>query len=241
MCGLFYNLGKLAGPKIRKVKWAYLAATAPEAEVVEAEYAAGVDMACAVRKQSVLCEDSDTVECLAETGQALVGCLKNNRRQFSFECIRAKEPQAFCLPGGFVFVSDSLIALCQRDANEIAFVLAHEMAHIIEGHVMERMLSQSLITAAMRAGHLRAATTGALGRLGGEFLQRAYSQENEFRADTLGMRLATAAGYHSAAAIDLFLRLEPLQESPFMGAYFSTHPSCRRRIENIQHLRADAR
>jgi hypothetical protein len=31
MSGLFYNLGRLAGPKIRKAKWAYLSATAPEA------------------------------------------------------------------------------------------------------------------------------------------------------------------------------------------------------------------
>jgi predicted Zn-dependent protease len=233
MAGLFYNLGKLAGPKIRKAKWAYLAATATEAEVIAAERSVGDDMACAIRKQFEL--NPEKANLLTGIGAALVRCLKNNRRRYSFECIHTDQPQAFCLPGGFIFVSDSLIDLCEQDADAIAFVCAHEMAHIIEGHVMERMLSHSLIKAAMRAGHLRAVTTGAMGQLGVQFLERAYSQENELRADTMSVRLATVAGYNSAAMIDLFLRLEPLQKDKFR--YFSTHPTCQHRIENIRHLR----
>ncbi len=239
MGGLFYNLGKLAGPKIRKAKWAYLAATAPAGEAVEAEFTVGADMARAAGKQFELCTNLENVALLAETGNGLVCCVKNNRRRYSFECIHATEPQAFCLPGGFIFVSDSMIERCGRDANQIAFILAHEMAHVIEGHVMERMLSHSLITAAMRAGHLRAATIGSLGQLGAQFLERAYSQENELRADTMGVRLAAAGGYDPGGAIDLFLHLESLHDSRVLGAYFSTHPSCQVRIENIQRVRKD--
>ena len=239
MASLFYNLGKLAGPKIRKAKWAYLAATAPEAEVIEAEYIVGADMARTVRQQFQCGVDPEKTGLLTEAGDALVRRVKNNRRRYSFECIQATEPQAFCLPGGFIFVSDSLIDLCEQDADQIAFVLAHEMAHVIEGHVMERMLSQSLITAAMHAGHLRAAATGAMGRLGSQFLERAYSQENELRADTMSVLLAAAAGYHPGAMIDLFLRLEPLQKGGLLSDYFSTHPTCQRRIENIRHIRKD--
>lgn len=239
MGGLFYNLGKLAGPKIRKAKWAYLAATAPEAEVIETEFSVGADMARAIRKQFKLCDNSETVKMLTGAGDALVRCEKNNRRRFSFECIQTAQPQAFCLPGGFIFVSDSMIDLCGQDANQIAFVLAHEMAHVIEGHVMERMLSHSIIKAVMRAGHLRAATTGSLGQLGVRFLESAYSQENELRADTLGVRLAAAAGYDPGGAIDLFLRLDSVHESSTLGHYFSTHPSCRIRIGNIRNIRKD--
>jgi predicted Zn-dependent protease len=239
MAGLFYNLGKLAGPKIRKAKWAYLAATAPAGEAVEAEFTVGADMARAIRKQFELCANSENADMLNATGSALVRCLKNNRRRYSFECIHATEPQAFCLPGGFIFISDSMVEQCGQDANQIAFILAHEMAHVIEGHVMERMLSHSLIKAAMRAGHLRAATIGSLGQLGAKFLERAYSQENELRADTMGVRLAAAAGYDPGGAIDLFLHLESLHDSSVLGEYFSTHPSCRIRIENIRQIRKD--
>jgi predicted Zn-dependent protease len=237
MGGLFYKLGKLAGPKIRKAKWAYLAATAPEAEVAEAEYSVGADMARAIRKQFEPCEDPQFTNLLTEIGTVLVRRVKNNKRRYSFECIQAAEPQAFCLPGGFIFISDSMIKRCRQDTNQIAFILAHEMAHVIEGHVMERMLSHSIIKAAMRAGHLRAIATGALGRLSSQLLERAYSQENELRADTLGVRLAAAAGYDSGGAIDLLLHLDSINKNNVLGHYFSTHPSNRTRIENIQNIR----
>jgi Zn-dependent protease with chaperone function len=171
MSGLFYNLGRLAGPKIRKAKWAYLSATAPEAEVVEAEFSVGADMAREIHRQFIPSGDPLKNDLLSRTGAALVRRLKNNRRQYLFECIQVKTPQAFCLPGGFIFLSDSLIDLCEESVDQIAFICAHEMAHIIQGDVMERALSQSLIKAAMRAGHLRACVTGPMGRLGIQFLE----------------------------------------------------------------------
>ena len=237
MAGLFYKLGKLAGPKIRQAKWAYLAATAPKTEVVEAEFSVGADMACAIRKQFKSCTRPEFQKLLAETGADLLRCVKNNQRRYSFECIHAVEPQAFCLPGGFIFISDSMIERCGQDVNQIAFILAHEMAHVIEGHVMERMLGRSMIKAAMKSGHLRAVATGAIGRLSGQLLEKAYSQENELRADTLAVRLATVAGYDSGAAIDLFLHLDSIDKDSILGRYFSTHPSGRIRIQNIRNIR----
>jgi predicted Zn-dependent protease len=235
MGGFFYNLGRMAGPKIRKAKWAYLAATAPEDEVIRAEYAAGADIAAAMRKKCQLSSNPEHLRLLNETGRALTGCLKKKNRKFTFECIQSIEPQAFCLPGGFIFVSDSIIELCGRDPNPIAFILAHEMAHVIEGHVMERMLSSSLVQAMKKAGHLRAAI-GPLAKIGVQFLERAYSRENEFRSDQFGVRLASAAGFDSGGAIDLFLRLEPLQKNSMLGPYFSTHPSCRERIDHVRAM-----
>lgn len=234
MSNLFYNLGKIAGPKIRKAKWAYLAATAPEAEVIQAEYDAGLDMAKLVRQQFEPCLDVSNQ--LDEIAKPLISSLRKNLRSFSYEGIRTHEPQAFCLPGGFIFVSDSMIQRCSSDTDQLAFILAHEMAHVIEGHVMERMLGGALIKAIMRGGHLSAAATGSLGRLGKQFLERAYSQENEIRADTFAVRLVEAAGYDPAGAIDLFLHLEPLQKDHLLGRYFSTHPVCQSRVKNIKEV-----
>jgi predicted Zn-dependent protease len=237
MSGLFYNLGKLAGPKIRTAKWAYLSATAPEAEVIEAEYAVGSDMAQQIHRQYAVCPN--ITQQLKPIANPLIKSLKNNLRTFSFEVIRASEPQAFCLPGGFVFVSDTMVEYCVSNTNQLAFIMAHEMAHVIQGHVMERMLANALIKTITRGGHLRAAATGSLGQLGTQFLGRAYSQENEYRADTFAVQLTTAVGYDPAGAIDLFLHLKPLQTDPLLGQYFSTHPSFNARIQNIQDVIKD--
>ena len=234
MSGLFYNFGKLAGPKIRTAQWAYLSATAPEAEIIEAEYAVGFDMTQQIHKRLTVCQD--ITQQLKQIAIPLIKSLKNNLRTFSYEAIRASEPQAFCLPGGFVFISDTMVERCGSNTDQLAFIMAHEMAHVIQGHVMERMLSNTLIKAITRGGHLRAAITGSLGKLGTEFLERAYSQENEFRADTFAVRLASSAGYDPTGAIDLFLHLEPLQTDPFLGQYFSTHPPFNTRIKNIQDV-----
>jgi len=235
MGGFFYNLGRMAGPKIRKAKWAYLAATAPEDEVVRAEYAVGADIAAAMRTKLQISSNAEHLRLLNETGRTLSGGLKKKNRKFTFECIRSVEPQAFCLPGGFIFASDSIIELCGQNPNQIAFILGHEMAHVIEGHVMERMLSSSLVKAMKKAGHLRAAT-GPLAKIGVQFLERAYSRENEFRADRFGVRLVSAAGFDPGGAIDLFLRLEPLQKDSTLGQYFSTHPSCGERIDHVRGM-----
>ena len=78
--------------------------------------------------------------------------------------------------------------------------------------------------------------TGPIGRLGVQFLNRAYSRENELRADSMSVRLGTAAGYDPSTMIDLFLRFEPLQDNTPLSGYFSTHPLCRDRIENINKI-----
>jgi predicted Zn-dependent protease len=232
MSGLFYNLGKRVGPKIRTAKWAYLSATAPMTEVSEAEYAVGSDMIQQIHKQTTICPN--ITQRLKEIANPLIKSLKNNLRTFSFEAIRTPEPQAFCLPGGFVFVSDTMVEYCDSNTDQLAFIMAHEMAHVIQGHVMERMLTHTLIKTIISGGHLRAAVTGSLSQLGTQFLERAYSQENEFRADTFAVRLAAATGYDPAEAIDLFLHLAPLQTGQLLGQYFSTHPPFKSRIQNIQ-------
>lgn len=236
MGGLFYKLGRMAGPKIRQARWAYLAATAPREEVVAAEFAVGSDMAGQVRNHFQISPPSELSRQLSQTGQSLVHCLKDQSRRFSFECMVNDDPEAFCLPGGFVFVSTGMMRLCGEGSDMIAFVLGHEMAHILEGHAMQRMLTGSLVSAATRAGHLRAVTTGALGKAGVQFLEKAYSQENELRADAMALRLAAAAGYDPAGAIDLFLKLKPLANETALGKYFSTHPKLDDRIESVRKM-----
>lgn len=233
MGSLFYKLGKLAGPKVRSAKWAWLSATAPEPEVIQAEYEAGCDLAAQVRRRCQRVPDSEHTRQLTEIGAALARCVKTKGRTFSFECFSSTEPQAFCLPGGFIFVSDSLMQLCGGAAGQIAFILAHEMAHVIEGHVMERMLANALIKVIARAGHVRAA--GAVKQVGVQFLQRAYSRDNELQADARAARWVGAAGYNPAAGIDLFLRLQPLENKRLLGEYFSTHPTAQ---DRMQHLKA---
>ena len=234
MSKLFYKLGKIAGPSVRKAKWFWQTATNSQSEAIKAEYEVGRDMAHHVRRSLGRDPDRKAAEFLDEVGSRLAEYVADKVRSFSFESVKSPSPQAFCLPGGFIFVSRSLVELCQWSKDEIAFILGHEMAHVIQGHVMERMISNSAVAAASRAAPVRDAFTACLGKVGIKFLEAAYSQDHESEADRLGIRLAVSAGYDPHGATRLLSRIAKSQDKSILASYFSSHPGCDVRINNIK-------
>jgi predicted Zn-dependent protease len=112
------------------------------------------------------------------------------------------------------------------------------MAHIIRGHAMNRIVSNSAIAVASRAAVIRGVFSGWLRKVGVQFLESAYSKDLESEADRLGVRLVATAGYEPDACIQLFSRLAKLNSPPGkfdLGSYFSSHPPFDVRIENIKH------
>ncbi len=236
MSKLFYNLGKKVGPKVRKAKWIWQSATGTEAEAIKIEHEVGRDLAHEVRSQLGPACEPEIEQMLAEIGHKVVACVANRSRVFSFETVEGSEPNAFALPGGFIFVTKSLVEMCQRNENEVAFILGHEMGHVIRGHAMNRIVSDSAISAASRAVPIRGVLSGWLRKVGVQFFESTYSQDLESQADQLGVRLMAAAGYDPMGSVQLFRRLAKLKSAPEefdLGSYFSSHPPFDVRIENI--------
>ncbi len=239
MSSIFYNLGKKAGPKVRKAKWIWQSITGSEADTIKIENEVGRDLACEIRNQVELDKYPNTKQILNETGLHLTKCVANRFRTFSFETIKGTEPNAFALPGGFIFITTPLVELCGEDRDELAFILGHEMAHVIRGHAMKRIISDSAINIASRAVPIRGQLSSWLRKVGIQFLENAYSQELETEADKLGVRLSDAAGYNPNASMQLLQRLAKnnLSESQSeLGSYFSSHPPFEVRIRNISKM-----
>jgi predicted Zn-dependent protease len=237
--GLFYNLGRKMGPKIRKAQWMWTSFTGTEAEAIRLERRVGLDLAEEARKQLPLDEDPRTCRALDEIGGRLAARVANRERSFRFEAFAAGEPNAFALPGGFIFVSRSLLELCRWDESETAFILGHEMAHVIRGHAIERIVANTAVTVASRAAPVRGALGGWLKTVGVQYLQTAYSRDHELEADRLGLRLARAAGFEPQGALRLLARLADLKkssESSRLGEYFSTHPTAEIRIQSLRRF-----
>jgi len=233
---LFYNLGRKVGPQVRKAKWLWQSMTGTEADAIKVEEEVGRDLAHEIRSQLGTGREPKTTQVLNEIGRDVAACVANKLRVFSFETVDGAEPNAFALPGGFIFVTRSLADLCLPDRSELAFILGHEMAHVIRGHAINRIVSQSAIAAASRAAPIRGAVSGWLRKVGVQFLESTYSQELESEADQLGLRLASAAGYDPRGSLRLFARLAKMRSGPHdldLGSYFSSHPSFDIRIESI--------
>lgn len=235
--GLFYNLGKKAGPSVRKAKWLWGSMTASDGEIVRLEHDVGRDLANEARDQLQLDTDPEINEVVNGIGSRLAQCVGDKRRAFRFETFVAGEPNAFALPGGFVFVSRSIVDLCQGSRDELAYILGHEMGHIISGHAIERIVTNSAVSVASRTTAVRGLLGGWLRRVGVQFLETAYSRDRELEADRLGVRLASAAGYDAGASIRLLERLAELKATTGqegLGEYFSTHPTFDLRIRSIR-------
>ncbi len=168
----------------------------------------------------------------------LAAALPPAERRYQFRAALIDRPvvNAFALPGGYIFVSRSLVELCERNQDEVAFILGHEMSHVIRGHAMDRIITNSAISLGTKFTSVRGPITALLNNVGVRFLESSYSQELEMEADKLGVRLVVAAGYNAKAAAVLLSRLAKLNpsgaESNF-GHYFSSHPSINLRIQNI--------
>ena len=210
--------------------------TGTEADSIKIENEVGRDLAREIRLQAEIDRDSRVEQMLDETGLRLRECVANESRTFSFEAIAGAEPNAFALPGGFIFLTRSILELCQWDKDETAFIIAHEMGHVIRKHAINRIMRDFAVTAASRVAPARGVVVGWVKKVGMQYLESTYSQDLEFQADKLGVRLVEAAGFTPEASIRLLGRLSELKSSEKrieIGSYFSTHPPFEERIRNI--------
>ena len=235
MAGFFYKLGRMVGPQLRKADWLYRSLTGTEAEAIRAEFAVGRDLARAVVQQLEIDPEPAAGHLLEGVPARLGACLTNRQWQFTFRAVRGAEVNAFALPGGFVFVTRPLLEFCRWDPDEAAFVLGHEMAHVVLRHAINRLMASSAVRAALSrlnpaGGVLRQPIAG----LAATLLNQGYSQDQELEADRLAVRLARAAGFDAAAAARLLARLCALSGDPSVpGSYFSSHPPLEVRLGQV--------
>ena len=202
-----------------------------EADATRAEYDVGRNMAAVIHQQVPCDTDADIQAFLDAIGHQLAQSVRNKLHRFRVTAVVEDHPTAFALPGGFIFVTRPLMDLCNCNRNEIAFVLAHEMAHVIRRHAINRMLRQTTLSAATLAFPGRGTLAAWIRKVGLQWLERAHSREQEFEADALGALLMRAAGFDPAGAISLLQRLRGLDQTPDHvgpGSYLSTHPRRRR-------------
>ena len=237
----FYNLGRHLGrkavPAIRKSKLIWAGVAGNEEEALRAEISLGKQMAAELHTTLEVIHDPPTKSWLSDLCGQLSARARDKRRTFQCELFRDPFPNAMALPGGFLFLSDSLLALGERRPEEVAFLLGHEMAHVLRGHAWDRMVNEAVLRAA-------AVATARIGQLGAwlrqqgiALLRSAHARDQEAEADQLGLRLAAAAGYDPVGGVRLLQRIARLHPVPdALGQYLASHPPPAERIVGLQRI-----
>jgi predicted Zn-dependent protease len=133
--------------------------------------------------------------------------------KFTFTVLNSDITNAFALPGGYVYVTRGLMTLASSEA-ELAGVVGHEIGHVTARHTAQRY-SRAMATgiAATAVGVLEAVflgtnVAGQLGQQAGQIYLAGFSREQEFEADTLGVRYLTRGGYTPAAMSTFLAKLQ---------------------------------
>ena len=232
----FYEFGRLAGVKYRKAKWIWESVAGDEDQAIRTEHGVGKNMAAAVLDQTSRDDDPQIRSLLDDVRVRLADRVGNRVHRFDVTATLEDQPTAFALPGGFIFVTRSLVELCDHDQDEVAFVIAHEMAHVIRRHAISRLLGQTAMSAAALASPGRGALAPWIRKVGVRSLERAYSREQEFEADELGGLLMRAADFDPAGSVRALRRFEGLEkasDASGLGAYLSTHPQVTDRVTRL--------
>ena len=161
-------------------------------------------------------------------------------------------PNAFAVPGGWVYVTRGLLALANRE-DEVAGVLAHEMAHVMERHSVRQASAATPLAVlfGVPSGILGMVSptlggiVGGTGRLVAGLTLAPYSREQEREADRIGVALTARAGWDPGALGEFLGVLE--RAETLAGAatskgqsFFATHPSTPERMAAIETVARSA-
>lgn len=168
-------------------------------------------------------------------------------RQFHVFLLRDRSFNAFALPGGWIGVHTGMVIDAQSH-DQVAAVFAHEMSHITQRHIAQRLAQAgkgrllsigSLILAivAASAGQDQAAQGLALGGQAAAIDNALkFSRSNERDADRTGEEVLTDSGYPPQAMASMLQRLQNLSrlDDSDVFAFLQTHPLTSERIADAQ-------
>lgn len=219
----------------------------------QAEY--GSMVLAQLRHEGYVLEDPLLDGWLREVGHRLGGSSDRPQQAFTFFLLRDRQINAFATLGGYIGMNAGLILSASRE-DEMAGVLAHEIAHVTQQHVLrgaEKAQRDSLpimlamlgaIVAAQQAGGnssgdaTSAAVMGGLGML--QQRQIDYTRDNEAEADRVGIRNLSRGGYDPEAMADFFqtlqatVRMNQGDERASVPSYLQTHPVTLTRVSEAR-------
>ena len=204
------------------------------------EIGTGKQYSMEIEKSSHLVTDPVVVEYVNRVGQNLV---KNSDAKvpFTIKVLDTDEINAMALPGGFFYVNSGLILACDSE-DELAGVMAHEIAHVAAHHAAREMTKLNY----MQIGSIplmiftQGTWTGygiyEAASIGVPITFMHFSREFEAQADYLGVQYMYRAGYDPQAFISFFEKVQALEKRKpgAVAKVFADHPQTPDRILHSQ-------
>ena len=155
------------------------------------------------------------------------------------------EINAMATPGGHILITRGLLK-CTSNEEELASVIAHEIAHIQKQHSISaiktsRFKDLSLNVASLainesdndEAKQMMSVFGDSVDDVVSSLVLNGFSQEQEFEADSYALELLNNAGYNPHSIVNMLKTLEQNQANHKRG-FVKTHPEPKKRIKKIE-------
>lgn len=193
-----------------------------------------------IEKQFELVKDDKALARIKNIGEELKRASKINEINYQFKIVKQDSPNAFALPGGFIYLTEDLLNYIHSD-DELAAVIAHEMGHIIHQHSIKQLQDKQklklveLLTVLVTGD----STLGLLSELASITILNSYRREYEEEADLTALEILKESKiYHPVALLTYFERVnsEALLKPTVNMGIFKTHPDTSERIKKIKQF-----
>lgn len=214
-----------------------------------------------IRRSGQVVEDPIISEYINEIGNKIAAQTNDGDQQFTFFVIDDPRINAFALPGGYIGIHTGLLE-ASRNEDELAGVLAHEIAHVTQRHIARSIHAnsrQSLLSTAIMLGALIAGAAGgnsdvmqagmAVAQGSAAQQQINFTRANEHEADRIGIASLADAGfdpYGMASFFEVISRQNTSNPDERVPEFLLTHPvttariaEARDRARNYELVRSD--
>ncbi|MHA7833756.1 MAG: M48 family metalloprotease [Algiphilus sp.] len=214
------------------------------------EYQIGARVTAQIHAAGYALEDPQLTDYISRLGWHIASHGSRVPDHLQFFMVRDPRINAFALPGGFMGFNAGLIMAAESE-NELAAVVAHELAHVTQRHIARTIQGTRAADIATWAAVLAAIIAGSaspdvvlgalsLGQAASLQRQVSFTRTHELEADRIGIGTMIAAGYDPQGMVSFFRRLE--QQSRLYGSQIPdilrTHPVNTTRIAEARQ-RAD--
>lgn len=186
-----------------------------------------------------LIDDNETLEYVNTLGNYISNFIskKKPKRNWTFGVIDTASINAFAAPGGYVLITKGLLDLIETE-DQLAFVLAHEISHIVEEHHLTVIRKQSKMLALISKMQNNVSDENKMfTEVSGvyrDFASKGLDKRAEYEADFDGTILAARAGFNAYAGHELLFILSDFYASGNQAElFFKTHPNPLSRIDEL--------
>ena len=199
-----------------------------------------------IRHSLTLVDDPVCNSYISSLGHRLASQIDTKDQTFTFFIVDDSSINAFAGPGGYIGVHTGLIKATNSE-SELASVLAHEIAHVVQRHLVRQLESNQQMSVSTMAAVIAAILLGkgnadvtqaviASSVAGSAQSQLSFSRQHEQEADRVGIEMLARAGYDPRSMANFFETLQKANRFNMAGVpeFLLTHPVTTSRIADAR-------